>query len=122
MAKQREASYRAELAFPTTHFTGYPTGARKLPVLWKVWPRVKISGGSDELKIPLHNVGLGAARDVSLTWWSFPIEPTVRASQRVGTASVDSRIFNIRGWRTLIDIRYRWKRNVDVEEPATCFD
>ena len=77
MAKQREASYRPELAFSTTHFEGSSATDGQLPDNWIVWtPRSEPSNNQRELEIPLHNVGLGAARDISLTW-SFPIERTV---------------------------------------------
>lgn len=77
MAKQREASYRPELAFSTTHFEGSAASDEQLPNYWVAWtPQLESRDNPRELEIPLRNVGLGAAREVSLAW-TFPIERVV---------------------------------------------
>lgn len=77
MAQQRKASFRPELAFSTTHFEGSATTDEQLPNNWVAWTHQSESRSNQrELVIPLHNVGLGAAREISLSW-SFPIDRAV---------------------------------------------
>ena len=75
-------SHRPELAFSQMHFEGVVTEGTAVPKLWfskshredSVAPVV--TSENVVLKIPLHNIGLGAAINVSITW-SFQIELTV---------------------------------------------
>jgi hypothetical protein len=77
MAKQRQTSYRPELVLSSTHFEGRAEVAGQLPLRWVTRaPQPDAENTSRELSIPLHNVGLGAAKGVSIAW-SFPIEATV---------------------------------------------
>ncbi len=79
--KQREASYRPELAVTQTIFT-----ATKNPISKSAFAEFWVEKRDEEdlvagslmssLSLPLHNVGLGAAKEVSLKW-SFPIEELV---------------------------------------------
>ena len=74
VSKQTENSYRPELAISRTMFKSIPysTSAGSIPDRW-----VKKEEESPNIRgpftIPLHNVGLGAARDLKVQW-SFPIE------------------------------------------------
>jgi hypothetical protein len=78
MAKQRQTSYRPELVLSSTHFEGHAEVAGQLPLGWITRaPQPDAENTPRELSIPLHNVGLGAAKGVSITW-SFPIEVTVK--------------------------------------------
>lgn len=80
--KQREASYRPELAITETVFT-----ASKNPLsrgaFADLWVEKKDESGLEKdivlsvFSLPLHNVGLGAAKEVTLTW-SFTISALVR--------------------------------------------
>jgi len=89
MAKQREASYRPELVFAFTPFEGLASAKGRLPENWESGAREeKEASHRQRLKIPLHNVGLGAARSVKLTW-SFPIErATQEANERAQRALI----------------------------------
>ena len=79
--KQREASYRPELAITRTTFTACKRPLSK-SAFADFWGEKK--DGSDlgdakilsALSLPLRNVGLGAAKEASLQW-SFPIEELV---------------------------------------------
>lgn len=80
--KSREASYRPELAITKTSFMAStnPISKSSFGDFW----REDRNGGDDEsidflpsLTLPLRNVGLGAAKEVALTW-SFPIADLVQ--------------------------------------------
>ena len=77
MSRQRKASYQPELTLSGTHVEGTTMAARALPVLWTkkengektesqpLWPRSP--------PLSLINIGLGAAKSVSVSW-EFPFE------------------------------------------------
>lgn len=78
ISKQREASYRPELAISRTEFQCIPDplGNKKIPDTWIVKNDETIEQKIDFLKsfsVPLRNVGLGAAKDINIEW-SFPVE------------------------------------------------
>lgn len=80
MSHQRQASYLPELVLSRTTFKGTasPIASGPIPSHW-------IPESRDESKtevmpifsLPLTNVGLGAAKDISVHW-SFPIEEIIR--------------------------------------------
>ncbi len=77
MAQQREASYRPELVFSRMRFKG----SQNAGLAGKYWDWsnsdiVEKTKASMLLSIPLRNVGLGAAKDISVSW-SFPIEEMI---------------------------------------------
>lgn len=78
--KQREASYRPELVVLNVQFEGSAVEENEFPIIWKAISKKEelqikkqkiISGFEDVLHIPICNIGLGAAKDVSVKW-SFP--------------------------------------------------
>lgn len=77
--KQREASYRPELVLSSVQFEGSAVEENEFPIIWKAISKEElqikkqkiISGFEDVLHIPICNIGLGAAKDVSVKW-SFP--------------------------------------------------
>ncbi|WP_212113476.1 hypothetical protein [Burkholderia cenocepacia] len=81
MSKQRAASYRPELAFPRIVFTATknPASSSDIPSHWTIKTETKDQENSGkiiartDLRIPVRNVGLGAARNVSIAW-TFPIQ------------------------------------------------
>ena len=80
MSHQRQASYLPELVLSRTTFKGAASPIESGPI-----PSYWISESRDESKtevmpmfsLPLTNVGLGAAKDISVCW-SFPIEEIIR--------------------------------------------
>ncbi len=79
--KQREASYRPELALTRTIFTASknPLSKGSFAEFWvekKDEEVLETESILSSLTIPLHNVGLGAAKELSLKW-SFPINQLV---------------------------------------------
>jgi hypothetical protein len=84
IAKQREASYRPELVFSRTFFDASPDPIRdgSLPERW-VNSRTQAESQEPlrDLSVSLHNVGLGAAKNVTILW-SFPLEETVERVNR----------------------------------------
>jgi hypothetical protein len=76
IAKQREASYRPELALSRVYLecTKDPLAQGPIPTLWAAKGQ---DGKTDplirRLSLPLRNVGLGTAKGVSITW-TFPFE------------------------------------------------
>lgn len=91
IAKQREASYHPELVFSRTYFEAISDSIRasSLPTRWvNKQARAESVPPLEDLSISLRNVGLGAAKNVTILW-SFPLEETVdrvnRAAQRTLT-------------------------------------
>ena len=79
MIQQREASYRPELVISRTLFEGSqdPITKGELPTHWVTKPAT--SGDRDSspmFSVPLVNLGLGAAKSLSVKW-SFPIEEMI---------------------------------------------
>lgn len=80
MSHQRQASYLPELVLSRTIFDGTasPMGKGPIPSHW-----VPKHGNESKTEVmpwfslPLTNVGLGAAKDISVSW-SFPIEEIIR--------------------------------------------
>ncbi|MDD4964160.1 MAG: hypothetical protein PHI11_09620, partial [Gallionella sp.] len=79
IAKQREASYRPELAFSRTFFVAEPDPIRA-GALPEKWVNKKLGLETpmllDDLSVPLRNVGLGTAKAITISW-SFPIDQTL---------------------------------------------
>lgn len=77
VSKQRKTSYRPEIVVPRITFEGSadPRTGNKLPSVWNTIPQ----GGDGAIlaKVPLINIGLGAAKNVSISW-NFPVEETAR--------------------------------------------
>ncbi|TYC60721.1 hypothetical protein ETQ85_04805 [Zoogloea oleivorans] len=80
MSHQRQASYLPELVLSRTIFKGTanPIAAGPIPSHWI--PKARNESKTEVMplfSLPLTNVGLGAAKDISVSW-SFPIEKIVR--------------------------------------------
>lgn len=79
--KQREASYKPELVLARTIFTA-SKGAISASSFAECWVVDKKVALPEEgivmpfLSLPLHNVGLGAAKEIKINW-SFPIETLI---------------------------------------------
>lgn len=81
--KQREASYLPELALTRTILTALknPLSKGSFAEFWvekKIGDDLDASSVLSSFSLLLHNIGLGAAKEVSLKW-SFPIEDLVIA-------------------------------------------
>jgi len=75
MSQQREATYLPEIVLARTIFSGSknPLVKGELPTLWV--PKTDAAGMPETaltFSMPLLNVGLGAAKNISVSW-SFPI-------------------------------------------------
>jgi len=78
MKKQRESSYKPELIISGVCFSAskHPVAEGVLATFWKV-DGANEDGPIDlNFKLPIMNIGLGAAKDVYVEW-SFPIEECV---------------------------------------------
>ena len=74
MARQRETSYRPELVFSSTRFHGAAEFDGGMPKNWNQSDNPPPNAQQrNSLRIPIHNIGLGAAKDITLQW-SFDIE------------------------------------------------
>ncbi|MCP2089330.1 UNVERIFIED_ORG: hypothetical protein J2Y81_005417 [Paraburkholderia sediminicola] len=99
MQKQRSASFRPELVFPRVHFCANknPISATPIPSEWQedtsgsgVFADSENAPPRKSLAIPILNVGLGAARSVSLVW-SFPVDDMIFQANtyaKTGTSSI----------------------------------
>ncbi len=79
MSQQREATYLPELVLSRTMFVGSknPLVAGDIPTMWV--PKTGAAGMTETVltfSMPLVNVGLGAAKNISVSW-SFPIHEMV---------------------------------------------
>ena len=79
MISQREVSYRPEFVISRTSFEGTKASIAKFS-LWNYWLPIFDAETEDKRPsmffMPLLNVGLGAAKNISVAW-SFPIESMV---------------------------------------------
>jgi hypothetical protein len=93
---QREASYRPELMFSRTRFDAVSEGG-SLPERWvrpKSEPQPKYP--PRDLTIPLHNIGLGAAKEVVIEW-SFPVEHAIEKINRAAQQTLTPIYFSTDG-------------------------
>ena len=91
IARQREASYRPELALSRTAIRSTRDNEKALPTLWTESSNpepAKAEWPGRRLVLAVRNVGLGTAKRVSVSW-SFPIEEAVQnANQLAGVSRV----------------------------------
>ncbi len=99
IAKQRELSYRPELAISRVYFHGLSNqiGMGLLPQYWvgttdsqQVDPLLK------QIALPLCNVGLGVAKAVVVKW-SFPINELVKTVNELANRTLTSELFTYKG-------------------------
>ena len=78
ISRQQRASYRPEIAFSRVFFEASTKDA-KLPTRWANWGKKRGESPlqDDRLSVPLANIRLATAKDVSLRW-SFPFDRAVQ--------------------------------------------
>jgi hypothetical protein len=123
--KQREASYRPELVFSRSYFTAIAAadeGARLL-TQWVAGARCDLPPSPQATKplaIPLRNVGLAAAKDLTIQW-SFPLEQTVDYVNKVAQRTLTPAYFSINDLgvsfesETLGKVMSMWRNQARVE-------
>lgn len=80
MVKERRESYRPDLALSAMYFVGIPDPllGGPLPMLWIAGLQADLSKvNSRFFEVPLRNVGLGAAKQITATW-SLDVEDFAR--------------------------------------------
>jgi hypothetical protein len=94
MAKQREASYRPELALSRTYFDGL-TYKGGLPSLWVVPGKPSVASAITPISfaVPLQNIGLGAAKRVTVTW-SFAVDDTIKRVNKLAQRTLTPAYFS----------------------------
>lgn len=101
IAKQREASYRPELAISQVHFEAGPDPIRAgaLPTKWiaRDWKEMEKPPTFDDLSLPLRNIGLGSARAVRLHW-EFDLAATVKTANELAQRTLTPAYFSIDDW------------------------
>ena len=89
MARQREATYRPELALSRTPVRSLGDGSQSLPEVSteKSAPGDETRIGPMGCRVPLRNVGLGAAKEVRVSW-AFEINRTVDIANKLAQRSL----------------------------------
>jgi hypothetical protein len=82
IASQQRASYRPELAFSRVCFKASPKDTKKLLTQWADVRDKKAPAGDLHLLVPLTNIGLATAKDVSLRW-TFPFAAAVQQANEL---------------------------------------
>jgi len=96
MKKQRELSYLPDLVIARMFFDGchYPDVQSYFANVWRPSPSEKVEGDEDiYFYMPLRNVGLGTAKNISVDW-SFPIEEVVCQLNDLGQKGLPSAHFS----------------------------
>ena len=95
IAKQRDASYRPELALSRTDIDGSENPIAKCP-LPTFWIKKSENGEADTISrsfaISLQNIGLGTAKGVVVAW-SFPISETVKELTQIAQRTLTPAYF-----------------------------
>ncbi|PWE14916.1 hypothetical protein [Alcaligenes faecalis] len=101
IARQREASFRPELAMSQVHFEAGPDPIRAglLPTKWiaRNWKGKEMPATFEELSLPLRNIGLGSARGVHLHW-DFDLAGTVKSANELAQRTLTPAYFSIDDW------------------------
>lgn len=98
MKQQREASYQPELVITNTTFEA-SNGSPAVHLLATNWANVPKADNepdhsSTHFSLPLCNIGLGAAKNISLSW-SFPIEDMVNRANELAQRTLTPAYFKI---------------------------
>lgn len=96
MKRQRELSYLPDLMISRMFFDGchWPDAKSYFANGWR--PSEKVEGDEEILfYMPLRNVGLGAAKNISVDW-SFPIDEVVCQLNDLGQKNLPSAHFLLR--------------------------
>lgn len=98
IAKQREATYRPELAISRVHFKANPNpvASGALPTMWGACDTKAMDTpiNLEDLPLPLRNIGLGAARAVDLQW-SFDLAGTARLANDLARRALIPAYFRV---------------------------
>ena len=101
IAKQRETSYRPELAISKVAFEAVPDPIRKelFPTKWIAsnWKGEELQVTYKDLSLPLRNIGLGSARGVQLCW-EFDLAGTVKSANDLAQRTLTPAFFSINNW------------------------
>lgn len=95
IAKQREASYRPELAFSRVlvECTKDLLTEGSIPTHWTPQERdKKINASLRDFSLPLRNIGLGTAKNVSISW-SFPFESVTKQINETAQKTLSAAYF-----------------------------
>lgn len=95
IAKQREASYRPELAFSRVlvECTKDLIAAGSIPTHWTTKGEdEKTNTQSRFFSLPLRNIGLGTAKNVSVSW-SFPFESVTKQINETAQKTLSAAYF-----------------------------
>jgi len=101
MVKQREASFLPQFVFTRTYFEASPEPLREsaLPDKWvnKHSAPEKTPQLFEELSVPLLNVGLGAAKAVTISW-TFPIDQMIERINQLAQRTLTPAYFSRDDW------------------------
>jgi hypothetical protein len=95
IAKQREASFRPELVVPRVIISCRATDSSGIPHYWSA--EDSFSAGDkpkSQFKLPIRNIGFGAAKNVVLTW-KFDLEAAVKLVNDLAQRSLAASHFSI---------------------------
>ena len=109
--KQRTASYRPELVLVKTTVTLQPfekTGG---------FPRVADENSNSRVSIPIVNVGLGAARDLKVSW-KFPVDQVIASANRLAQATLTRTFFEYKHGLLSMKPEGNWGINWKAEKEA----
>ncbi|MHC1653535.1 hypothetical protein ACODUL_09645 [Stenotrophomonas maltophilia] len=100
IAKQRQAAYRPEIVPSTMFFAAgkSPLVKSVLPDMWTEKLPEEITGIGAEARIPVINIGMGAARHAELRW-DFDIAEAVRSANALAQESLSAIFFAFEGGR-----------------------
>lgn len=104
MKKQRELSYLPDLVIARMFFDGchFPDVKSYFANAWRPSPSERVEGDEEILfYMPLRNVGLGTAKNISVVW-SFPIEEVVCQLNDLGQKSLPSAHFSLENGKITI--------------------
>ncbi|WP_152596976.1 hypothetical protein [Chromobacterium haemolyticum] len=105
IAKQREASYRPELAFSCMHLecTKGPNDSSPIPTYWVA---INKDGKTETLthrfSLSIRNVGLGTAKAVSI-FWSFPFDAVTKQVNELAQKSLSAAYFTFENGMLSLD-------------------
>ena len=107
--KQRTASYRPELVLVKTTIrlrSFEETGG---------FPQVSDENSNSHVSIPMVNVGLGAAKDVKISW-EFPVDQVVLAANRLAQGTLTPVSFEYEHGRLSMHTEIEWMINWSGEK------
>ena len=109
--KQRTESYRPDLVFVKTTVWLKPFEGTQ------GWPQVADDNDSTQISIPIVNVGLGAARDLKVSW-KFPINQVVSSVNHLSQQSLAREYFEFKNGSLSMKSDMQWTIHWKVEKEA----